>query len=308
MFVLLFLFFVGVVFHVCAAFAAVFNVCAALAVFVAVCAVVLLLLLLLLVFLLVRFFCCCFRFVAAAVWVFRSSTFENQSVPAFDLSLCLCCFSCFLLVLFFMFVLLLLLFLVLLLFLLFFFVQTHEQEASGTPAPPWTSVRRLRRESLLSSSRCGQTEPIHVGSTNVGSAITVQSRHNRGVCRQLCPAMEGQPIRDNFESATILHVHGLQIQVAHHYVGGHSGAGLTAHPGSSTLERKAPSCQHPARAQVARWWPKASMGRPHRQKRRARGSGSQRRRNKRVWNSWESNRTSGCVGTVDSATPAPLPL
>ena len=58
----------------------------------------------------------------------------------------------------------------------------------------------------------------------------------------------------------------------------------------------------PARAQAARWWPKTSMGRPHRQKRRARGSGSRRRWNKRVRNSWESKRTSGCVGTVDSAT------
>ena len=105
----------------------------------------------------------------------------------------------------------------------------------------------LRIGSLLSSSRCGQTKPIHVGSTNVESAITitVQSRHNRGVYRQLCPAMERQPVRDNFKSATILHVHGLQIQVARHNVGGHSGAGLTAHPGSSTLDRKAPSCQHP---------------------------------------------------------------
>ena len=134
-------------------------------------------------------------------------------------------------------------------------------EASGTPTPPWTSDRRpqwprqpndsdsvvLRRtpDWFSPSSRCGQTEPIHVGSTNVGSAITVQSRHNRGVHRQLCPAMEGQPVRDNVKSATILHVHGLQIQVAHHHVGGHSGAGLMAHPGSSTLERKAPSCQHP---------------------------------------------------------------
>ena len=108
----------------------------------------------------------------------------------------------------------------------------------------------LRIGSLLSSSRCGQTEPIHV-------------------CHHTM-----EPVRDNFKSATILHVHGLQIQVAHHYVGGHSGAGLTAHPGSSTLERKTPSCQHPARAQAARWWPKASMGRPHRQKRRARGVGA----------------------------------
>ena len=66
---------------------------------------------------------------------------------------------------------------------------------------------------------CGQAKPIHVCSTNVGSAFTVQSRHNRGVYRQLCPAMERQPVSDNFKSSTILHVPRLQIQVAHHDVG-----------------------------------------------------------------------------------------
>ena len=182
----------------------------------------------------------------------------------------------------------------------------HSGQDNQTTATPWRD--ELRIGSLLSSSRCGQTEPIHVGSTNVGSAITVQSRHNRSVYRQLCPAIEGQPVRDNFKSATIRTF-------------------MASRPRSRTITlvvTRAPASRHtlaaalssakprlantPARAQAARWWPKASMGRPHWQKRRARGSGSRRRRNKRVRNSWESNRTSGCVGTVDSATPAPLPL
>ena len=64
----------------------------------------------------------------------------------------------------------------------------------------------------------------------------------------------------------------------------------------------------PARAQHARWWPRASRRRPHMQKRREKRRGRRRRCNKSTRKNWGSKRVSGVHGVVKKATPAPDPL
>ena len=60
----------------------------------------------------------------------------------------------------------------------------------------------------------------------------------------------------------------------------------------------------PALGQAARWWPKTSSGRPHRQVREDRGRGSHRRRKSNTRKSWAGNRNKSSVGMALNACPA----
>ena len=60
----------------------------------------------------------------------------------------------------------------------------------------------------------------------------------------------------------------------------------------------------PAPPQAARWWPRGSRRRPHRQKREEGGRGCQRRRNKSTRNTEESNRACGDVVKQVNGMPA----
>ena len=63
-----------------------------------------------------------------------------------------------------------------------------------------------------------------------------------------------------------------KIQISDELVCGHPSPGLSAGPPSGAFQNE-PSSQHPhTSAHAARWWPKASSGRPHRQVRFARGN------------------------------------
>ena len=64
----------------------------------------------------------------------------------------------------------------------------------------------------------------------------------------------------------------------------------------------------PAREQAARWWPKESSKRPHRQTRREKGRGIRRRRNRRTRKSCGSMRVKMLLGVTVRATPLPVPL
>ena len=60
----------------------------------------------------------------------------------------------------------------------------------------------------------------------------------------------------------------------------------------------------PALGHAARWWPKTSSGRPHRQVREDRGRGSHRRRKSNTRKSWAGNRNKSSVGMALKACPA----
>ena len=66
---------------------------------------------------------------------------------------------------------------------------------------------------------------------------------------------------------------------------------------------KTPTCAH-----EARWWPKESRRRPHRQMREAGGNGRRRRLNNNTLKSWDSILQRGLDGTAAKLIPAAGPL
>ena len=77
---------------------------------------------------------------------------------------------------------------------------------------------------------------------------------------------------------------------------------------AATLSKAHPRLSRtPTRAHAARWWPKESSGRPHRQVRTVRGKGNWSRRNKVTQKRWASILVTRHVGQHVRTKPAPDP-
>ena len=117
--------------------------------------------------------------------------------------------------------------------------------------------------------------------------------------------MEWQPVSHDLQSPTIQCIGNSHVEVTDEDVRCHPSArSVRLH--ISSANPRLPKI--PALEQAARWWPRASSGRPHRQLRREKGKGRRRRRRRRTLNSCGSIRVCMLNGVVWRATPAPGPL
>ena len=123
--------------------------------------------------------------------------------------------------------------------------QDHQSSAR-----PHTS--KLRISSFFCLPLCCEGDSVPVCGSTPWPAITVQSAHQSGVHSQLRPAMLGETVHDNFQSASITSwVHAMDI----HSVGAHAPTSLAANSCSCTFQSTPSSTQHPTRAHAA-WWHK----------------------------------------------------
>ena len=108
----------------------------------------------------------------------------------------------------------------------------------------------------------------------------VPSSGNQGcVNRYLCPSPHWKAVGNDLNSLVILGVNVVNVEVNDSGVGGHPGSCFPAHSCRCSLEGPPPRLRKiPAWAQAARWSPKRSRARRHRQKRLVRGSGRRKRR------------------------------
>ena len=108
-------------------------------------------------------------------------------------------------------------------------------------------------------------------------AVRVECAHDGRVDGELGSPKERQPVSNDLQPARVRSVGLCEVKVANHDIGRHSATCFAPDAGSHRLQSVPPSSQDPARAHAARWWPLASSGRPHRQKRTVKGRGRWKR-------------------------------
>ena len=137
--------------------------------------------------------------------------------------------------------------------------QNHQTRSGSTPNKFWISP-------FLSTFCHGNNHSLVVGCTSPG-AIAMQGTHQCRVHRQLGPSEQWQPVHCHFESASIGCDGCVEVQDATARLCSCDHQPLCRYGPPHSPE------QTPPRAQ-ARWWPRTSSGRPHRQERTVKRRGS----------------------------------
>ena len=147
-----------------------------------------------------------------------------------------------------------------------------------------------------------------VGSPPPCSSIPLEGRHQRGVYGKLGSVKEGQPVHDNLQPPCVCWIPSLNVKVPHHDI-----CRNTSHPSLQTCAAARSSAnplapRTPASAHAARWWPRQSRRRPHRQVREEKGGGRWRRRHNKTRNGCGSIRVDRDVGKAINALHASGPF
>ena len=170
----------------------------------------------------------------------------------------------------------------------------------------WTPLHG-KEECLRPPPSCGlESCAVDVGASWEGGTVTPQGGDQRGVDRKLNPTEHGQPVRHDFQPPCIAWFAATSMSLTKTFVVTRAPPSLhTLAAALSTANPRLPNT--PALAQAARWWPRESSGRPHRQMRLDMERGRRRRRNKRVRNRCGSIRVSTPVGHTVNGAPTPGP-
>ena len=133
-------------------------------------------------------------------------------------------------------------------------------------------------------------------------SISTQGRDQSCVNGQLSPVENGQPLCDHFKATTVNTTQRAKSRSRTKIlVETRAPASRQMRAADSSAKPRLPST--PEVEHAARWWPRTSRGRPHRQVRDERGRGRRRRWKRRTRKSTESNRWCMEVGETMKGKP-----
>ena len=153
-------------------------------------------------------------------------------------------------------------------------------------------ARELWINALLDTTGLGESSAVHVSTLTPGETVCT-----------LSTIEQWKPVSHDFQSSTI----GKSKSRTNRLV--ETRAPASRHTLTAALSTEKPRlASTPALEHAARWWPRTSSGRPHRQVREDRGKGSHKRRRRSTRKSWGGKREKGEDGTAKKGSPANGPI